>query len=83
MYQISDRFPLPGGGAPNVRGRPRSKRLETVSALGPRQSFFLEATIQSMSPTLAIAKAKHPEREFLARTVVEEGKKGVRIWRAK
>lgn len=84
MYDISSSHPLPPNAGTNRRGKYRpSCRQETLVRLGPKQSFLLDGTMSSASSLLWWGKARFPDRDYVARTVEEKGKVGVRIWRVK
>lgn len=84
MYSISTSHPLPPNTRVNLRGKYRAScRQATLGQLGVRHSFFLPTTMPSASGLLHWGKARFPEREFVARTVKEDGTLGVRIWRTK
>jgi hypothetical protein len=79
--KISDTVPTP---APNEnpktrKGRKGDGRQETILALNVGQSFYLKTSIKSAGSLRWWARAKHPERDFVAKA----DKDGVRIWRTK
>ena len=74
-YKISKSIPIPEA----VRRGRKSKY--PFADLGPKESFFIEGKkISSISPLIQVWKNKLGYR-FIARSVTEEGKAGVRVWR--
>ena len=79
--KISNSHPAPAENEnPKTRkGRKGDGRQEAILALEPGQSFHLKASIKSASSLRWWCRARHPERDFTAKS--DDG--GVRIWRTK
>jgi hypothetical protein len=79
--KICDSVPAPAENEnPKTRkGRKGDGRQQAILALNVGQSFYLKTTISSASSLRWWAKAKHSDRDFVAKAE----KDGVRIWRTK
>lgn len=79
--KISDSVPPPAeNNNPRTRkGRKGDGRQEAILQLEIGQSFFLKASIKSAGTLRWWARARHPERDFAAKSERD----GVRIWRTK
>lgn len=81
MIKISDSVPSPAENEnPKTRkGRKGDGRQQAILSLQINQSFYIKTSIKSASSLRWWAKARHPDRDFAAKTE----KEGVRIWRTK
>jgi hypothetical protein len=79
--KISDSVPTPAENEnPKTRkGRKGDGRQEAILALDVGQSFYLKTSTSSAGTLRWWARARHPDRDFAAKS--EGG--GVRIWRTK
>jgi hypothetical protein len=79
--KITDKYPTPPKDEqPTTRkGRKGDGRQEAILKLEVGQSFWVAASIKSVSSLKWWARARQPGREFTSKT--EE--KGCRIWRTK
>lgn len=79
--RITDSVPAPAENEnPKTRkGRKGDGRQEAILSLEIGQSFHIKASIKSAGSLRWWAKARHPDRDFVAKTE----KEGVRVWRTK
>lgn len=73
MFQIDKNVPAP------LSGR---NRLYPWGELEPGDSFFVPGrTTRNIGGAIGQARNRYPDWEIVARTVTENGVKGVRVWR--
>lgn len=79
--KISNNHPAPAKNEnPKTRkGRKGDGRQDAILALQIDESFWIKTTIKSASSLRWWARARHPERDFAAKSE----KDGVRLWRTK
>jgi len=92
MYEISYSRPLPTTKPFGRRKSENAELYETLNKMGVKGSIFLEErnhNLRSRRPFSAVLQSRvvnyyktHPKvGKFTFRTTVEDGKKGVTIWR--